>query len=67
MKKRRAASNQRVSELGPALAAVATQVMPTIAAKLKSTRSRSVRARLSCGVVSFDMVVLNASRWAFRA
>ncbi len=55
MKKRMAASSHRVRELGPALAAVATQVIPMTATRLKSTRSRKVSARSSCGVVSLVM------------
>src|SRR6266446_9692982 len=51
-KKRMAASSHNVNALGPALAAVATQPMPMTATRLKSTKSRKVRARSSCGVVS---------------
>jgi hypothetical protein len=57
MKKRTAASSHKVKALGPALAAVATQVIPITATRLKRTKSRKVRARSSCGAVLLDAVI----------
>src|SRR5438552_805327 len=61
-KKRMAANTHNVKELGPALAAVATHGTPITATRLKSTKSRKVRARSNCGAGSLIIRVVRCER-----